>query len=202
MKMKTTFTYQGWNIVKISALAIATILALILLVQGVNESGMRVAIRLTARTSCLLFLSAFIASTLSRIKSNQLTTWLIKNRRYLGVSFAVSHGYHALAIIGLVMVTSGEAYQHDHGGTLGYIFIIAMTATSFRAVATLLSPQVWKILHTVGLYYLWLAFTYSFANKLTTSWVIYLPFVSLLVVAMILRLITLKRSKNKGLMQG
>ncbi len=194
--MNTKSAYQGWNLVTLSALAIAAILAVIFIVQGINELGMRVAIRLTARTSCLLFLSAFIASTLPKINSNKLTKWLLKNRRYLGISFAISHGYHALTIVGLVIITSGEAYEFDHGGTLGYIFIAAMTATSFRPIATLLSPQVWKILHTVGMYYLWIAFTYSFATRLNISLSIYLPFVALLIAAMILRLVMLTKKSR------
>jgi methionine sulfoxide reductase heme-binding subunit len=155
---------------------------------------MRIAIKATARTSCILFVSAFIASSVRKIWSSQLSTWLLKNRRYLGVSFAVSHGFHALAIIGLAIVTPHTAVETDHGGNLGYLFIIALTATSFDRTAKLLSPNAWKILHTVGAYYIWLALTYAFSMRLVDrqSIYIYLPFVALLVFAIVLRLFSSK----------
>ena len=65
--------FQGWNLVKLSATAIFSLCSLILIFHGVNEQSMRIAIRLTARTSCILFLLAFSASSLRRIKSNKLT---------------------------------------------------------------------------------------------------------------------------------
>ncbi len=191
---ETKFLPQKWSIVGFSALAIAAMLASILLIHGVDEQSMRIAIRATARTSCILFVSAFIASSVRKIWSNQLSTWLLKNRRYLGVSFAVSHGFHALAIIGLAIVTPHSAVETDHGGNLGYLFIIALTATSFDRTAKLLSPNAWKILHTVGAYYLWLALTYPFSMGLVDrqSIHIYLPFVALLVFAVVLRLFSSK----------
>jgi sulfoxide reductase heme-binding subunit YedZ len=172
------------------ALVLTFALVAIAVVHGFDEAAMRLAIRLTARTSCLLFVCAFVASALRRIRI-PVTAWLLQNRRYLGVSMAVSHGFHAIAIIGLVMVTAGGAYQHDWGAILGYGFIIAMTATSFKPTAAWVGDRAWKILHTVGMYYLWIAFFYPFVNRLSESFVIYLPFVSLLIVALILRLTAL-----------
>jgi sulfoxide reductase heme-binding subunit YedZ len=185
---------QKWNIVVWSALAIATMLATILLLNGINEESMRMAIRATARTSCILFAIAFIASSVRKFWSNQISTWLLKNRRYLGLSFAVSHSFHALAIIGLAIVTPHTALKTDHGGNLGYLFIFAMTATSFDRTAKLLTPNAWKLLHTVGMYYLWLALTYAFSMRIIDgkSWLIYAPFIILLVLAMFLRIVSKK----------
>jgi methionine sulfoxide reductase heme-binding subunit len=187
--MKAIYRIKGWNIVGWSTIAIAVIFALILIVHGINEQSMRMAIRLTARTSCVLFLLAFCASSLRRFKSNQLTQWLLRNRRYLGVSMAVSHGFHAIAIISVAMLSTGEITADNHGGNLGYLFIIAMTITSFRRPASLLGDRNWQILHTVGMYYLWLAFTVTFSEKLNESMFIYPLFVSLLIIAIALRLI-------------
>jgi hypothetical protein len=196
---ETKFLPQKWNIVGFSALAIATMLALIFFFNGIDEQSMRIAIRATARTSCILFVSAFIASSVRKVWSSQLSTWLLKNRRYLGVSFAVSHGFHALVIIGLAIVTPHTALETDHGGNLGYLFIIAMTATSFDRTARWLSPNAWKILHTVGMYYLWLALTYAFSMRLVDNkpMYVYLPFVVLLVFAIALRFIAPKLKQKR-----
>jgi DMSO/TMAO reductase YedYZ heme-binding membrane subunit len=87
-------TPQGWNIVGYSASIVALLLVLILAMHGIDEEAMRIAIRATACTSCLLFVCAFLASTLRQIKVDRLTQWFVKNRRYLGLSLAVSHAFH------------------------------------------------------------------------------------------------------------
>lgn len=192
----TKFSFQGWGIVIYSTLVISVMFALILLIRGIDEQSMRVAIRATARTSCIIFVSAFAASGLQRIQSNKVTVWLVRNRRYLGISLAVSHAFHAIAIVGLIVVTSGSAYKSDPGGNLGYLFIIAMTVTSFNSTASWLGERAWKILHVVGMYYLWLAFTYAFSIKLEHSKFIYLPFLILLVLALIVRFIGRSRRRK------
>lgn len=181
------YPLQRWNIVGWTTLMITLIFLGILIVHGINEQSTRIAIRLTARTSCLLFVCAFVASPLRYFWSNNLTQWLRVNRRYLGVAMAVSHGFHAIAIIGLAILTTDASLSNNHGGNLGYFFIIVMTVTSFQPTAALLGHRNWKILHTVGMYYLWLAFIYSFSYGLEKSLVIYLPFVSLLAIAILLR---------------
>ena len=70
-----------------------------------------------------------------------------------------------------------------------------MTLTSFKNTAAWLGDRGWKILHTVGMYYLWLAFIYTFGSRIQESVVIYLPFVLLLAISMLLRLLSLSRSR-------
>lgn len=71
--MKTSeYPLRGWNIVGWTTLIIALIFLGILIVHGINELSMRIAIRLTARTSCLLFLCAFVASPLRYFWINNL----------------------------------------------------------------------------------------------------------------------------------
>lgn len=179
---------QGWNIVGFSAVVIGAMVGVIWLVHGIDEQAMRTAIRATGRTSCILFLCAFVASALHRIRSTPLTAWLLTNRRYLGVSMAVSHTYHAIAILGLWFVTSG-ALKFDALGTLGYIFLITMTVTSFKRPAAWIGQSAWKILHTTGMHYFWLGFTMEFSLRISQSMFIYLPLSILLVVAMMLRVV-------------
>ncbi|MCC0176386.1 hypothetical protein I4641_05270 [Waterburya agarophytonicola K14] len=50
------------------------------------------------RWACILFLLAFTASSLRRLKATPITNWLLSNRHYLGLSMAISHGFHAIAI--------------------------------------------------------------------------------------------------------
>lgn len=195
--MSQVLPLQKWQLVKYSTILIASAFAFILLANGINESSFRIAIRFTARSSCILFLAAFGASSLRKLNPNTATNWLLSNRRYLGLSMAISHGFHAVAIAGVAILTSENMVRDNHGANLGYLFIILMTITSFKRPAAILGRRNWKILHTIGMYYLWLSFTVAFSERLHESWLFYLPIVTLLILALILRLIPLmKKLKN------
>ncbi len=187
---------QKWQIVKGSTTIIAIVFCLILLVNGIDEASFRIAIRFTARSSCVLFLLAFIASSLRKLKLTPLSSWLITNRRYLGLSMAISHGFHAIAIAGVAILTTENMVRNNHGANLGYLFIILMTITSFPRPAAILGRRGWRILHTVGMYYLWLSFTVAFSERLNESWLIYFPFVLALALVLILRFVPHKRASR------
>jgi methionine sulfoxide reductase heme-binding subunit len=121
---------SGWNLVAISTLVLAILIGSIAIVHGIDESSLRLMIRSTARTSVLLFIATFVATAVRKIYPGKISNWLLTNRRYLGLSFAISHFTHALAIICLAIVSS-NSIRTDHGGILGYIFIGLMMLTSF-----------------------------------------------------------------------
>jgi methionine sulfoxide reductase heme-binding subunit len=128
-------------------------------------------IRFTARTSLLFFCLAFSAAALARLWPNAWTRWQRRNRRYLGLSFAASHGLHAVAIgafaamdpIGFAAATSLASYVF---GGIGYAFITAMAATSFDRTAAAIGPRAWRTVHLAGGYYLWLQFMVSFGKRI------------------------------------
>ena len=192
--------FGGWIVTGWSALALAAMMAGIFAAQGFDAEGFGTAIRATARTSISLFLISFTASSLLSLWPNALTRWLRINRRYIGVSFAVSHALHAAAIGGLAIVSSGESLPvvtspEFIGGALGYAFIAAMTITSFHATTRWLGARRWRILHTSGMYYLWLIFMFSYGGRASQS-IYYVPLAAILIAALLLRLFALKRPKN------
>src|ERR1044071_368067 len=149
-------------------------------------------VRLTARTSVTLFLAAFTAAALFRLWPNAWTRWQRQNRRYLGVAFALSHGVHLAAIFWMQHVQPVEFAQRVNlitwlGGGLAYVFIAAMTATSFDRTAQMIGPRAWKILHTVGAYYIWLIFANSYIGR-ALALPEYIPAAALVVLALGLRI--------------
>jgi DMSO/TMAO reductase YedYZ heme-binding membrane subunit len=149
-------------------------------------------VRLTARTSVALFLAAFTASALFRLWPNAWTRWQRGNRRFLGVAFAVSHGVHLAAIFWLRHVQPVEFARDVNtitwiGGGLAYVFIAAMTATSFDRTAAMIGPRAWKILHTVGSYYIWLIFANSYIGR-ALEMPEYIPAAAIVVLALGLRI--------------
>ncbi len=167
-------------------------IAVLLAIAGTGDDGLRLVIRATARTSVALFLLAFAASALRRRWPTPQTRWLLANRRYVGVSFAVSHFGHLLAILALAGWSVREFYARAGWtagilGSLGYVLIAAMVATSFDATADWLGPRRWRLLHTTGLYYLWFIFFVSFAPRAGQAPLLYGTVTFLLVAAMVVR---------------
>lgn len=161
---------NGWPIVGWATLAVAAIVAAVLAVAGVDEAGLGMAIRATARTSLVLFTLAFTASALKRRWPSAWTAWLLRNRRQLGVSFASSHLIHLLLIFARYGGTwngfvTGTPAGTRIGGGLAYVFIALMTLTSFDRTAAWLGPRHWQRLHTVGAYYIWIIFAQSFVGR-------------------------------------
>lgn len=163
--------FEGWRLFVVLSLALV---ALSLWIAGMRQfevEGVRMVIRFTARTSLLLFCLAFSAAALARIWPNASTRWLRRNRRYFGVTFAASHGIHAIAIAsfavmdpaGYAAATSVASYVF---GGIGYACILAMTATSFDRTAALMGARAWRMLHLAGGYYLLFQFMVSFGKRI------------------------------------
>jgi hypothetical protein len=142
----------------------------ILVRYGITGEGLLITIRVTALTSLVLFLTAFLASSVRTLSRSRAARWLIRNRRYIGVSFAASHTLHLGAIVTRSILT-GQApplFTIVAGG-LAYFFIVAMAATSFDRTAAWLGPARWRRLHLSGMYYIWFVFVYTYAGSAARS---------------------------------
>jgi sulfoxide reductase heme-binding subunit YedZ len=157
-------------------------------------------IRFTARTSLLFFCLAFSAAALARLWPNGWTRWQRRNRRYLGVTFAASHGLHAIAIAGFAAMdpagyaAATSAASYIFGG-IGYAFIIAMAATSFDRTAATIGPRAFRILHLTAGYYLLFQFTVSFGKRIPDM-PLYALFLVPLLAVLVLRLIAMTSART------
>jgi len=180
---------EGWPLVGWAALGIATMTGVLLAAYGTGEVGVRVLLRATARTSLVLFTAAFVASSVARVWPLPLTRWMLRNRRYLGVSFAVSHFVHLLAIIAAVKIANFHLNTATViAGGSAYVFVAAMTATSFDRTAAWLGPRRWKRLHTVGVYVIWAVFAVSYVPRAIFESPAYAPLALLVIGSLVLRL--------------
>lgn len=171
-----------------------------------GQGGVRAAIVLTARCSLVLFLSAYSASALARFAPSRFTRWQLRNRRYLGLSFAASHALHALAI-GLFWLQYPRSFA-DHvrsmpvgPGLIVYALIAALAVTSNDRAVRWLGARRWKLLHNVGSLAVWLAFFKAVLSRTATSAGYWLP-VAALASALLLRLATWALSKRTQKTQG
>jgi methionine sulfoxide reductase heme-binding subunit len=187
--------FEGWRLFAMLTLTLVALSIWIAAMRQFEVDGVRMVIRFTARTSLLLFCLAFGAGALARLWPNAWTRWQRRNRRYLGVTFAASHGIHALAIVVFAVMapplfremTSMASYIF---GGIGYAFIIAMTATSFDRTAAAIGRRAWRTLHLTGGYYLLLQFMASFGKRIPDM-PLYALFVIPLIIVFALRMISM-----------
>lgn len=187
--------FEGWRLFTVLTLVLAGLCIGIAGMRGFEVDGVRMVIRFTARTSLLFFCLAFSAAALARLWPNAWTRWQRRNRRYLGVTFAASHGIHAIAIGSFAMMdpagyaAATNAASYVFGG-IGYAFIVAMAATSFDRTAAAIGPRAFRILHLAGGYYLLFQFTVSFGKRIPDM-PLYALFLVPLLAVLALRLIAM-----------
>ncbi|MFN6555226.1 hypothetical protein ACP6C3_33000 [Mycolicibacterium septicum] len=188
---------SGWRLTGLLIVAIAvgaTFAAWA--VGGVN--GANLGIRITARTSAILFLLAFTASSLYQLWPNDITKWIRRNRRYLGVGFAGSHFIHAGFIVTTIVLNQQRFETRvvdptPHGvfvlDFIAYGFIIAMTITSFDRISKRMRYSTWKRLHLTGSYVIWFTFFIAYWRRGVTYTEFYGPFLMIVLAALIIRFI-------------
>lgn len=180
-----------WDIVKVVVAASLLFFMLLLFFYGFTETGTRHAIRWTARISVVLFSLAFAASGLHRIFQNSLTFWLLMNRKYLGISFAIIHLIHLFFLV-ILQFNFHPVFEKAKaislfGGGVAYLFVVLMLLTSFERFSKHLSKKWWKLLHTVGGYWILFIFFRSYWKRALAE-LEYLPLSILLVLVIMVRL--------------
>ena len=165
--------FSGWRLTGIISVLLLGNVLITLLVNDINDKEtVSILIRSTAKLSFLLFMMAFVASSLHYYIKNSLTRWLLKNRRYIGVSFAISHYLHLGTLILMTLHIDFNVFE-ERGlfktafGAVAYAFITVMTITSFDSTRNLFGAKNWKRIHTIGGYLLWVIFAKSYILEMT-----------------------------------
>lgn len=171
---------NGGRLVAVTAFILFAGLLLILFNASDDISATHSMIRYTARLSAALFLVTFTASSLWTLWPNFLTRWLRANRRYFGLSFALSHFVHLGAIFTLAKLAPSLLDELTKPitwilGGFAYVLITMMAITSFDRTARMLSPKAWSTLHNIGAYYIFLVFANSFISRAVTTPAYILP---------------------------
>lgn len=175
----------GWWIVGLSALSTFVLLWL------TPESGLRdelgYALRVTARLAFAMLLLAYIARPWHQLTGTG--GWLLRHRRYFGLSAAITHTAHFGYIVALFVLTEEtlETTTAVFGG-LAYVLIWFMALTSNRAAQRRMGLW-WSRVHRFGMHYLWLIFMQAFAGvAIATGEVFYVAIAALGLVALMLRI--------------
>jgi DMSO/TMAO reductase YedYZ heme-binding membrane subunit len=161
---------EGAPIVALAAAFVAAMLAVVLAAYGTGQPGLSAAIRWTARSSLFFFVPTFAASALVALRPRPATKWLLRNRRYLGLSLAASHAFHLLFIIALAALhtdffAANTELAGELGGAVGFALLLAMALTSTDRAQERLGRRRWRALHLTGMWALWAIFTFTYLGR-------------------------------------
>ncbi len=132
-------------------------------------------IRLSVQLASPWIFLAFAASAMAQLLPGNTSRWLLRNRRYLGLSFAAGFGWQAVFIAVLFTLYSPYYWEELHKTSdlvlrIGsYALLIAMTITSFFPVRRKLRTEHWHWLQLVGVWYFWAAIWTSYAELAFSS---------------------------------
>jgi DMSO/TMAO reductase YedYZ heme-binding membrane subunit len=191
---------SGPNFLAYASIALTLMCAGLLATHGVGEEGWRVVIRATARTSLVLFSGAYITSSLRTFWQSNASKWLLRNRRYVGLSYAVSHTLHLGAILTLSRVAPDFRFERGTliGGGIAYVLLYLMALTSNGRAVAALGLARWRRLHRLGMHYNWFIFFQSFARRALTE-PFYLPFGLIVVGDAVLRFAAWRKRKQPAI---
>ena len=155
-----TSNQRNWAVFFTSAGLIGLLSAAYLNVAGISDDNVRLLLRLSARIAFLVLLLVFIARPIRQLFATPATAKLLQHRRLLGIAFTGIHTAH----LGLIFYRARMIPDVDLNisenlpGGLTYVVIYLMFLTSFDATARALGRKNWRVLHKVGLYWIFIAF--------------------------------------------
>ncbi len=154
---------NGWNLFWLITVPISLVMVLTMIrVDLSSAAGVSSMIQLAVRCAVPWLFLAFAASSLQVVFPGSFSRWLLRNRSKIGLCFAAAMAWQLSFILWLVGIHT-EYYVNDVyvlsdvvEGVVGYAFLIAMVLTTFKFGRSRLTQKQWKILHTSGIYWLWI----------------------------------------------
>ena len=167
---------NGWPLFYVIAgLSFAIILVGLATTGNSTPEATVAMIRLSVQLASPWIYLAFVATALVQLFPSSFSAWLLRNRRYVGLSFAAGFGWQAVFIL-VLLVLHGDYYAtvlHDTAEfisrMLSYLLLLALTVTSFFPVRRTMDPRHWQLLHLVGIWYFWAAIWVSYAETVMTG---------------------------------
>ena len=153
---------NGWRLFYLVSVTVS--LAIVVEMVGVDMStpqGVSHMIGYSVRFAVPVIFLVVGISSLQKLFPGAIPAWLLRNRKYIGLCFAVAMAWQGAFIL---MMSNffrdhyfGEIFylRDELEGSTGYIFLTAMVLTSFQFGRKHLNPKQWKLLHKTALYFLW-----------------------------------------------
>jgi len=153
---------NGWRLFWLISVPMS--IAMVFAMLGVDLTtgpGVSTMIGFSVRWAVPFIFLVVAISSLQILFPGPFPMWLLRNRKYIGMCFAVAMAWQGLFIF-TMSVFFREYYYEDIyflrdelEGSVGYIFLTAMVVTSFPFARKHLNLTQWKLIHKSGLYFLW-----------------------------------------------
>ena len=153
---------NGWNLFWM--VAIPMCIVMLVAAMGVDLSmpqGVSHMIQYSVRWAVPFIYIVVAASSVQVLFPGEFSRWWLRNRKYIGLCFAVAMAWQGLFIF-LMSNFFRDYYfaevfylRDELEGSTGYIFLAVMVLTSFQLGRKHLSNKQWKLIHTCGIYFLW-----------------------------------------------
>ena len=158
---------NGWRLFWLIAIPIS--IAMIIAMMGADMTtgpGVSTMIQFSVRIAVPFIFLVVAISSLQVLFPGPIPAWLLRNRPYIGMCFALAMAWQATFIF--IMSNIYREYYFNNvyllrdevEGTIGYIFLAAMVVTSFDFGRKHFNLKQWKLLHKSAIYFLW---AYPFA---------------------------------------
>jgi methionine sulfoxide reductase heme-binding subunit len=186
---------EAWRLFWLLALVISVATCVWLPLTDFHSArGTAPVILRSVRYALPLFLLAFTASSLATLWPSQLTRWLLRNRRYIGLAFAFAMAWHfsfvGYSLFSFGMDASSISVRALALDLIGFTFLLLLTLTSFRWSARRLTSANWRRLHKTGVYVIWFVATYIYLGSVRHGGdLLHVVALSLLIAAWLLRVI-------------
>ena len=154
---------NGWRLFSV----VSFIISAMIIVAGFGQDmssgeGVSEMIGYSVRWAVPFIYLVIAASALKKLfPGHALVGWLMRNRKYLGLCFAVAMAWQGLFIF-VISVVHRPYYleeifyfRDELEGTFGYVLLAALVVTSFQLGRKQISSDQWRVVHLVGVYYLW-----------------------------------------------
>lgn len=139
-------------------------IVMVIAMVGVDMStgpGVSTMISFSVRWAVPFIYLVVAASSVHMLFPGPFTNWWLRNRKYIGMCFAVAMAWQGLFIF--IMSNFFREYYYadvyllrdELEGSIGYIFLPAMVVTSFPFARKYLNQKQWKLIHKSGIYFLW-----------------------------------------------
>lgn len=187
--MKLSAHVKGMRLLAAITVAIALMCAALVLAYGATAEAAHAVVRWTARTSLVMFALAYVSRPLVQLKPTRTARDILAYRKWLGLAFAASHGFHLAGIVAIAW-PDPAAFIRAQDPTIviaavTFVLLGAMAVTSHERIKKKLKPATWKRLHRTGMHFAWVSFFGTYATAIGASLAYLAPTVLLAAIASI-----------------
>ena len=156
-----------WNLFFIISIPICILVIMQMMATDMSQGpGISHMIGYSVRFAIPIIFIVAAASSFQILFPSPFGRWWLRNRKYIGLCFAVAMAWQGAFIFILSTFTRDYYFEEIYllrdelEGTVGYIFLTGMIITSFAFGRKHVNSHQWKLIQKGGVYFLW---SYAFS---------------------------------------